>query len=35
MAVRGVLRMGEPLLHNVAAAVTRYDAELAVLVADM
>jgi peptide deformylase len=27
--------MGEPLLHNVAAAVTRYDAELAVLVADM
>ena len=35
MAVRRVLRMGEPLLHNVAAAVTRYDAELAVLVADM
>jgi peptide deformylase len=27
--------MGEPLLHNVAAAVTRYGAELAVLVADM
>ena len=35
MAVRSVLRMGAPLLRGVAAAVTRFDAELAALVADM
>jgi peptide deformylase len=35
MAVRPVLRMGEPLLRAVAAPVTRFDEELASLVADM
>jgi peptide deformylase len=35
MAVRRVLRMGEPLLRQVAAPVTRFDAELASLIADM
>jgi peptide deformylase len=35
MAVRRVLRMGEPLLRQVAAAVTRFDAELAALLTDM
>jgi len=35
MAVRRVLKMGEPLLAQVAAAVTRFDAQLASLVADM
>lgn len=35
MAVRRVLKMGEPLLRQVAAPVTRFDAELASLVADM
>jgi peptide deformylase len=35
MAVRRVLRMGEPLLRAVAAPVTRFDAELAALVTDM
>jgi peptide deformylase len=35
MAVRQVLKMGAPLLHSVAAPVTRFDAELAALVADM
>jgi peptide deformylase len=35
MAVRRVLKMGEPLLRGVAAPVTRYDEELAALVADM
>ena len=35
MAVRTVLRMGEPLLSRVAVPVTRFDAELAALVADM
>jgi len=35
MAVRRVLKMGEPLLKQVAAPVTRFDAELASLVADM
>ncbi|HKD54140.1 MAG TPA: peptide deformylase [Steroidobacteraceae bacterium] len=35
MAVRRVLKMGEPLLRSVAAPVTRFDAELAELVADM
>src|SRR5215475_15353027 len=35
MAVRRVLKMGEPLLRSVAAPVTRFDAELAALVADM
>jgi len=35
MAVRRVLRMGEPALRQVAAPVTRFDAELAALVADM
>jgi peptide deformylase len=35
MAVRRVLRMGEPLLRQVAAAVTRFDAQLTALVADM
>ncbi|MBV8496655.1 MAG: peptide deformylase [Gammaproteobacteria bacterium] len=35
MAVREVLRMGAPLLRGVAAPVTRFDAELAALVADM
>jgi peptide deformylase len=35
MAVRPVLRMGEPLLRAVAAPVARFDEELAALVADM
>jgi peptide deformylase len=35
MAVRGVLKMGEPLLRAVAAPVTRFDGELAALVTDM
>ena len=35
MAVRRVLKMGEPLLKQVAAPVARFDAELASLVADM
>jgi peptide deformylase len=35
MAIRRVLKMGEPLLRAVAAPVTRYDAELASLIADM
>ena len=35
MAVRRVLKMGEPLLRTVAAPVTRFDEELAALVADM
>ena len=35
MAIRRVLRMGEPLLRQVAAPVTRFDAELAALLADM
>ncbi|HSY06495.1 MAG TPA: peptide deformylase [Steroidobacteraceae bacterium] len=35
MAVRRVLRMGEPLLRELAAPVTRFDAQLAALVADM
>ena len=35
MAVRRVLKMGEPLLRQVAAAVNRFDEELAALVADM
>jgi peptide deformylase len=35
MAVRRVLKMGEPLLRAVAAPVTRFDAELAALVIDM
>ena len=35
MAVRPVLKMGEPLLRQVAAPVQRFDAELTALVADM
>jgi len=35
MAIRRVLRMGEPLLRQVAVPVTRFDAELAALLADM
>ena len=35
MAVRPVLKMGEPLLRQVAAPVQRFDAELSALVADM
>ena len=35
MAVRPVLRMGEPLLRAVAAPVTRFDTALAALVTDM
>jgi peptide deformylase len=35
MAVRAVLKMGEPLLRAVAAPVTRFDAELAALITDM
>jgi peptide deformylase len=35
MAVRRVLRMGEPLLRQVAAPVTSFDAELAALLTDM
>jgi peptide deformylase len=35
MAVRPVLKMGEPLLRQVAAPVQRFDAELTALVTDM
>ena len=35
MAVRPVLKMGTPLLKQVALPVTRFDADLAALVADM
>jgi peptide deformylase len=35
MAVRTVLKMGAPLLRQVASPVTRFDAGLAALVADM
>jgi peptide deformylase len=35
MTVRRVLKMGEPLLQTVAAPVTRFDAELLALIADM
>jgi peptide deformylase len=35
VAVRRVLKMGDPLLHEVAQPVTRFDAQLAALVADM
>jgi peptide deformylase len=35
MAVRPVLKMGEPLLRQVATPVQRFDAELVALVADM
>jgi peptide deformylase len=35
MAVRRVLRMGEPLLRQVAAPVVHFDAELAALLSDM
>ena len=35
MAVKPVLKMGTPLLKQVALPVTRFDAELAALVADM
>jgi peptide deformylase len=35
MAIRTVLKMGEPLLRQVAAPVERFDGELAALVADM
>jgi peptide deformylase len=35
MAVRRVLKMGEPLLRSVAQPVTRFDADLAALIADM
>jgi peptide deformylase len=35
MAVRPVLRMGDPLLRAVAAPVTRFDEQLASLLADM
>ncbi|HEY7995518.1 MAG TPA: peptide deformylase [Steroidobacteraceae bacterium] len=35
MAVRPVLKMGEPLLRAVAQPVARFDAQLAALVADM
>ena len=35
MPVRQVLKMGEPLLRQVAAPVTRFDAQLTALVADM
>jgi peptide deformylase len=35
MPVRQVLKMGEPLLRQVAAPVTRFDAQLAALVADL
>ncbi|HXO64641.1 MAG TPA: peptide deformylase [Steroidobacteraceae bacterium] len=35
MAVRPVLKMGDPLLRAVAAPVTRFDDELVSLVADM
>jgi len=33
--VRPVLKMGEPLLRQVATPVQRFDAELTALVADM
>jgi len=35
MAVRPILKMGEPLLRQVALPVSRFDAQLAALVADM
>ena len=35
MSVRPVLKMGEPLLRQVAAPVQRFDAQLRALVADM
>jgi peptide deformylase len=35
MAIRRVLKMGEPLLAQVAAPVTRFDEELHALLADM
>jgi len=35
VSIRRVLKMGEPLLHRVAAPVTQFDAELQALVADM
>jgi peptide deformylase len=35
MAIRPVLKMGEPLLQSVAAPIARFDAELLALVADM
>jgi len=35
MAVQRVLKMGEPLLRQVASPVTSFDAELAALVSDM
>jgi peptide deformylase len=35
MAVRRVLKMGEPLLRQAAAPVTRFDEELASVIADM
>jgi peptide deformylase len=35
MTVRRVLKMGEPLLREVARPVTRFDAELVELIADM
>lgn len=35
MAVRPVLKMGTPLLKQIALPVTRFDAELTALVADM
>src|ERR1700728_1252403 len=35
MAVRPVLKMGTPLLRQVALPVTRFDADLVALVADM
>jgi len=35
MAIRPVLRMGEPLLQRIAAPVTRFDAELHALLTDM
>jgi peptide deformylase len=35
MAVRPVLKMGEPLLRQVAAPVRRFDADLTALIADM
>jgi len=35
MAVRTVLKMGHPVLRQIAAPVVRFDAELAALVSDM
>ena len=35
MAVRAVLKMGEPLLRAVAAPVTQFDAQLTALITDM